>query len=130
MASPERPQLEILSFTEENKSCGGNFAFSSKGLPPLASSFDCCSTYIAAIILKQKKIHYIGIFKVSCQKQLKDILLLYTQQENETYSNKCINSLDRIFPLELAHQSLSIRHFNLHPCQGCPRRWFISHFHC
>lgn len=41
IASPESPQLEMLSSMDGSKSCGGNLAFSSNGFPSFASGFDC-----------------------------------------------------------------------------------------
>lgn len=43
MASPLRPQSDMLLLIEGSNSCGGNFAFSPNDLPALASSLDCCS---------------------------------------------------------------------------------------
>ncbi len=44
IASPESPQLEIVSLTDGNRSCGGNLALSSNSFPPLASSLFCYET--------------------------------------------------------------------------------------
>lgn len=41
IASPLRPQLDILLSIDGSKSCGGNLAFSPNNLPAVASSLDC-----------------------------------------------------------------------------------------